>query len=269
MTKTTEELKRAMYDQFARTVKALQTTHNKNYKLSRLETALEAYLEALRQDARAEELRLTETIRYNAVLSDAYSHQQALTHAACVSERETWTQIHELKAEIKRLQDANDRGNAASLQDQATIQNLKNANDHGCRVLVQLQEERDELRNKLQAFEFANKSSGEFLQESNRLLKEAREDKKRMRQSIGQLKNDRNNAQANETRLRLDNARLRQELAALRKERVATLAQSSPENVAGDELKRSMVWKRVPAGPDFDCGSSTCVKCGDRSGVLK
>lgn len=51
MNTTTEQLKRAMYGQFARTVKALQNAHNKNYKLSRLENSLESYLESLHQEA--------------------------------------------------------------------------------------------------------------------------------------------------------------------------------------------------------------------------
>lgn len=50
-------------------------------------------------------------------------------------------------------------------------------------------EERDQLRNRLQAFEFANKSAGQFLQAAQAKVKA-------QRQSIGQLKNERNNARS-------------------------------------------------------------------------
>jgi len=141
MTKTTEELKREMYDQFSRTVKAVQANLGERFKLSKLENSLEAYLEALRQ------------------------------------ERST------------------------------------------------IREERDELRNRLQAFSFANQSAGEFLQQARAKIKA-------QRQSIGQLKNERDNAEANEARLRKVLSDARKELSELRKSAGGTSGQSSVENSA-------------------------------------
>lgn len=272
---TTEELKREMY-------KAIQYMNLHRLidspLLASFEDSLEAYLEALRKDATSEGQRLTETIRYNAVLCDAYAHQQGLTRAACVEARQAWDETYELKGKVQSLSDANNRG---------------------CNALLKLQEESIELRNKLQAFQFANKSAGEFLQESNRLLAEARGDKKRMRQSIGQLKSDRNNAQANEARLRVDNARLRKELSEARKTIVGTSAQNASQNVAGVELRAvsgvaevyfrhrngpgSPMIEEVAAKPKcgrchgsgFEVNAATgayagpCHKCGERLGVLK
>jgi len=84
-------------------------------------------------------------------------------------------------------------------------------------------EERDNLRNRLQAFEFANKSAGEFLQAAQAKVKS-------QRQSIGQLKNDRNNAQALAAVNYQKYQNARQELSELRKSLMATPTQDSKEN---------------------------------------
>lgn len=89
--------------------------------------------------------------------------------------------------------------------------------------LEALRHDRDELRNKLQAFEFANKSAGELLQVANAKVKA-------QRLSIGQLKNDRNNAIANEVRLKGKLQEARKELLELRKEKSATRTQSESGN---------------------------------------
>jgi hypothetical protein len=75
--------------------------------------------------------------------------------------------------------------------------------------LEALHQERTDLRNKLQAFEFANKSAGE-------LLRDAMATVKRQRQFIKTLYTSRK----------------------ARKSKAATRTQSSKENGVGDELKR-------------------------------
>lgn len=130
VTNTTEELKREMFEH----LEILKQFSKKPKLCEFLENALEAYLEALRQEA-----IILKSVDINVILHEAYLNQHAL--------------------------------------------------------LCQVREEADKERNRCQAFEFANKSSGEFLRESQRLLKEARESVKRQRQSIGQLKRDRNDAQ--------------------------------------------------------------------------
>lgn len=86
-------------------------------------------------------------------------------------------------------------------------------------------EERDDLRNRLQAFEFANKSAGEFLREARlKILTQ--------RQSIGQLKNERDNATY---ALKVKDSKLEKalhELSELRKVVGSTSAQSYTETVS-------------------------------------
>lgn len=102
---------------------------------------------------------------------------------------------------------------------------LRSANEQGFAALMSLKGERDDLRNKLQAFEFANKSASEFLIEAQAKVR-------RQRQSIGQLKNDRDNARnlagANYTKYQ----KARQELSELRKLVGSTIAQNRKENAA-------------------------------------
>lgn len=172
MTKTTEELKREMYQDLARVGSMVSTTHL--YKI--FEESLEAYLEAMRQEAVAKDVRIDHLERMGDVMRDGYMYQQQLT--------------------------------------------------------AQARTEADRERNRCQAFEFANKSAGEFLKESQRLLKEARESVKRQRQSIGQLKRDRNDAQHT---LKVRDRQLleaRRELSELRNSQPGTSAQSSQENIA-------------------------------------
>lgn len=163
MTKTTEELRHEMFDLLG--MVKHQTAHAVTMRI--FEESLEAYLEALRQERASLSASLTEVQKYSGILSDAYERQKGLTHAACVESRDAWGETYDLKRDVRELREAN---------------------DNGCRFLIRLQDERDELRNKLQAFEFANQSAGEFLQQ-------ARAKVKAQRQSIGQLKNERDNAQ--------------------------------------------------------------------------
>lgn len=165
MTKTTEELKREMYRSLNDAKLWGCTTQGAEATLHILETRLEDYLEALRQEMAASSARIDGENERNKILLDAYRQQQDLTSQA--------------------------------------------------------RTEADQLRNKLQAFEFANKSAGEMLQAANEKIK-------RQRQSIGQLKQERNNAEANETRLRVVVADLRQKLQEARKAQSATPTQDSP-----------------------------------------
>lgn len=130
MTKTTEELKREMSGRL-HLLKHGTETIGQEQDAEKFESALEEYLEALRQEGDSLIVRLQGENERNLILLDAYRQQQTLTMQA--------------------------RGEA------------------------------DSYRNKLQAFEFANQSAGEF-------LKEARAKVKAQRQSIGQLKNERDNA---------------------------------------------------------------------------
>lgn len=86
-----------------------------------------------------------------------------------------------------------------------------------------LRQERDELRNKLQAFEFANKSAGEMLQAANEKIK-------RQRQSIGQLKNERDNAVHLAKVRSTQRDKLAQQLQESRKDQGAASASDSTEN---------------------------------------
>jgi hypothetical protein len=172
MTKATEELKHAMYRELN------QITGEA--KFDPFQSALEAYLEALRQESVAKDVRIDHLERMGDVMRDGYLYQQSLT--------------------------------------------------------IQARTEADRERNRAQAFEFANKSAGEFLQASQAKVK-------RQRQSIGQLKNDRDNARnlagANYTKYQ----KARKELSELRKLVGSTSAQSSSENVA--EVKCEANAKRM------------------------
>lgn len=155
MTKTTEELKREMYDAMSILKSQVQAT-GVAMGGSRFESALEKYLEALRQESAS----LT---KHGNILLDAYSHQQGLT--------------------------------------------------------AQARNEADSERNRRQAFEFANQSAGEFLQE-------ARAKVKSQRISIGQLKSERDNAVH---ALKVKTSKLEkalQELSELREIAPGTSAQS-------------------------------------------
>lgn len=196
MTKTTEELKREMYDQLAAT-----KFYGRNY-FPGFETCLETYLEALRQDS--------------------------------------------MRASIE--------------QDDLSIR------------LANMTTDRDEIRNKLQAFEFANKSAGEFLQEAQAKVK-------RQRQSIGQLKNDRNNARSLAAVNYEKYQKARKEASELRKQMGATRIQNEKENVADEELKRfdepsiALACSRCKgSGMESNANgqwTASCFKCATGFGVLK
>jgi hypothetical protein len=111
-------------------------------------------------------------------------------------------------------------------------QDLKAAHIATGDVAIQLSEmttERDSLRNKLQAFEFANKSAGELLRDVMTLNKQQRESIKRQRQSIGRLKMDRNAAQRLTATRTYQCDEARKELQEARKSLRSTSAQSSEE----------------------------------------
>lgn len=130
-------------------------------------------------------------------------------------------------AQVKMI----DQGGAYQLNSATDLESALEA------YLEALRQERDDLRNRLQAFEFANKSSDEFLIEAQELLRSERKvmahlqaKVKSQRQSIGQLKNDRNNAQALAAVNYQKYQKARQELSDLRKSLMATPAQDSKEN---------------------------------------
>lgn len=245
MTKTTEELKREMYRELEHLKRPMVEIARKAVMIG-FEESFEKYLEALRQKAASLSASLTEVQKYGAILSDVYAHQQQLTHAACQSERESWGEIHDLKAKVRELQTQNDDGCRVLTQLQEQLAASKR-NEHNSEVAykaaIEKQEElraelaeagnadhlrqriafltseaharageRDDFRNKLQAFEFANQSAGEFLIESQELVKQYRETNKRQRLSIGQLKNERDNAvhtlKVKESKLQTANARI-------------------------------------------------------------
>lgn len=170
MTKTTEDLKREMYGQLKKF-----TEHRLIDSI--FMDALEAYLEALRQEA--------EGLKQNGeILRDAYTHQQVMT------------------IEARKCADAE--------------------------------------RNRAQAFDFANKSAGEFLQE-------ARAKVKAQRISIGKLKNERDNAMH---ALKVKTSKLEkalQGLSELRKLQPGTSDQSSGVNI------HKSICDGVAIGSHTDC----------------
>jgi len=93
-----------------------------------------------------------------------------------------------------------------------------------------------EFQNRLQAFQFANQSAGEFLQQARAKIKA-------QRQSIGQLKNERDNARFTEKVRNTQLQKARQELSELRKLAGSTSGQSSGE-------------------------SASCIKCGGSGRVV-
>lgn len=216
MTKTTEELKREMYASLTGFTKAFTIGNFAPPQFAELENALEAYLEALRQEADTLIVRLKGENERNVILLNAFRNQQNLTSDA--------------------------------------------------------RTEADRERNRCQAFEFANKSAGEF-------LIEARAKIARQRQSIGQLKNDRNNAQSLAAVNYEKYQKARKELSELRKHLGATRIQNESENVAGDELKRFEEPSAAQAcsrckGSGMESNASgqwtaPCFKCATGFGVLK
>lgn len=136
-----------------------------------------------------------------------------------------------------------------------------------------LREERDQLRNKLQAFEFANKSAGDLLREAMTLNKQQREAIKRQRQSIGQIKQDRNAAQRLAVTRTQQRDEARKELQEARQIIGSTIAQNRRESASGEELKRFAGHCDRCNGLRFERNASgaltgPCYKCGDRIGVL-
>lgn len=262
MTKTTEELKREMYKSLANLKGRIEINYSvKDVQrgADEFDNELEDYLEALRQEAESASARLGYLLKDQEIMRDAYAHQQGLTHAACADARDTWDQLTKAKVEIANLRSANDNGCRVLVTLQGELKEMTRlrgcfetlavdytkksvdlekrlidmtANrDELARSNLASTEVRDQLRNKLQAFEFANKSAGEFLQEAQAKVK-------RQRQSIGQLKNDRNNAQSLAAVNYDKYQKARREASELRKQLGATRIQNETENVAGDELKR-------------------------------
>ena len=166
MTKTTEELKRAMYQ----SLKIIRGYTHCAPVLNDFEASMESYLERLRQEAIDVDSRLNHASKMFSIVQDAYSRQQDLTSQA--------------------------------------------------------RTEADQLRNKLQAFEFANKSAGEMLQAANEKIK-------RQRQSIGQLKNERDNAIHLAKVRTTQRDKLAQQLQEMRK--IAKAPESDSEASFGDD----------------------------------
>lgn len=162
MTKTTEDLKRAMYEYF----EVARSNSARPNLFSLFEKSLEEYLEALRSEKEILTARLQgENERAN-ILLDAYRNQQRQT--------------------------------------------------------IEARTEADSERNRRQAFEFANKSAGELLIDSRAKVKA-------QRQSIGKLKNERDNAQH---ALKVKDSKLQkalEELSEARKLAGATSVQSVEE----------------------------------------
>jgi hypothetical protein len=167
MTKTTEELKRKMYISLSDAKLWSGTIQSAETTLDVFEMRLEAYLEALRQESIAKDVRIDHLERMGDVMRDGYMYQQSLT--------------------------------------------------------VQARSEADRERNRRQAFEFANQSAGEFLQQARAKIKA-------QRQSIGQLKNERDNARFTEKVRNTQLQKARQELSEMRKSVGSTSGQSSTEN---------------------------------------
>lgn len=168
MIKTTEELKHEMYSDLNRISRMISDGCVPKRVLPVFEDALEAYLERLHNEATSSAARLEEQIKWADICSSAYAHQQQLTHAACVSERETWAENHELKSRIRELEAFNSNGEAASLRDQVTIQELREDRAKLC-------DERDLMRNRLQALQSANAAAGEEYRAAQALIKRQRE----------------------------------------------------------------------------------------------
>lgn len=175
MTKTTEELKRDVYEKLADFRKIISIGGFTPAEFIHMENSLEAYLEAMRQEAIAKDVRIDHLERMGDVMRDGYMYQQQLT--------------------------------------------------------AQARTEADRERNRCQAFEFANKSAGEFLAEARAKLKA-------QRQHFGKLKNERDNyARTVKVRtsqrdgLEAQLLEARRELSELRKSLPGTSAQSHGANV--------------------------------------
>jgi len=172
MTTELEKLKRDMYTALADCKVIAAEGRPPIWNLDGLEENLEAYLEALAQGTNGGSPTSDATLKQCEILADAYARQQQLTHAALEESRDAWTETYELKAQLVAM---------TANRDELGRSNLAGGNAYST-----LKKEFNELRNKLQAFEFANKSAGELLQAANEKVK-------RQRGSIGQLKNERNN----------------------------------------------------------------------------
>lgn len=146
---------------------------------------------------------------------------------------------------------------------------LVDAYSHQQQLTIQARNEADNERNRRQAFEFANQSAGEFLQEARAKLKA-------QRQSIGQLKNERDNAVH---ALKVKTSKLEkalQELSELRKSLTATLTQSREEKSSSDAVH--MISANPHAFIEANCKTGNhfmvmgtipyCLACGFR-GDLK
>lgn len=281
--KTTEQLKQAMYEH-ARTMRNdpyHDGLHNLCYRLQDAEyvkfgNALESYLERLSRDAESNAARLDASLAHTEVCQAEMEKLQRLIAAACADNRDNWNEIYRLRSELKEVREERDQ--------------LETNNARGCGVVMEIWEDKKALRVELEAArentrvalaqgqeyqdrmnavdrEFhlltvANLAAGKELREANRLLGETHETAKRQRQSIGQLKNDRNNAQANETRLRAVVAELRQKLSEARKSQPAIPTQTESENAvyapAGRKLDGSQC-NHVHYVSDY---SIFCPECG-------
>lgn len=104
MFKTTDELKGEMLEM----LHVLAARTSTPTLLRAFDTMLQDYLARLDDEAQSSAARLEEQTKWAAICSDAYTFQQQLTHAACVTERETWSENHELKSRIKLLEQANE-----------------------------------------------------------------------------------------------------------------------------------------------------------------
>lgn len=177
MFKTTEELKLETFRLLNLTKKMCLEGVVPEQTLTDFGLAFEAYLARLDNEAKSNAARLEETQKWSSICSDAYTHQQQLTHAACVSERETWSENHELKSRIRELEATNSQAEE-SREELKRMTDLRHCYERlACdytKKSVELTEERDALRNRLQALEHANLACGDQLRTAHDLIKRQR-----------------------------------------------------------------------------------------------
>lgn len=203
--------------------------------------------------------QLAETQKWNGILSDAYAHQQGLTHAACVSDRESWEQVRELKQEARYHEEKvakvaellKVQGEACNCKDDAYFRGMYNGLavalsclDESRPVFIDapavserqklteqvedlrndrsaLCDERDIMRRRLNTLQEANRIAGGELREAHIVSRSRLMEIKTLRQQLD----------ARDGTI----SRLREMLSEAREDAPATSAQDTTENVASEQ----------------------------------
>ncbi len=192
MIKTTEELKRDMYNRWKQLNAATSAGHVPYASLAAFEEAMEAYLERLRVEAELSARLHAEIHERVALLEDGYSAQYQRTKDALADNRDCWNEIYRLTKEKTEL-----RGECEeTARLRSDLREMTEARESLKFTLDLVRIERDEIQDRLLVIDHAyhivqtvNDVAGQELRLSRETIKSYRKCVKRLEKRLKVFKN--------------------------------------------------------------------------------